>query len=187
MLRLAVLLLALGACTSNSADPRPKESAPPPQTPNADRGTRPETREQVDPDGVIRRGEALTSARALSVAEVYEKAESRAGQRVKVRGQVDKACSKKGCWMTLQGDTQGPPIRVTALGYGFFVPKGSPGMEATVEGEFRVKSLSVEEAQHYENDRVEGTDQEPRSITAPVLEGALVAQGLELRSNEPTL
>jgi len=191
MKRIAVALFALTACTGSpkppEASPSPPQAGPKEGTEPVDKGTSPETRNQVDADGVVRRGKTLSGDPSLTVAEAYAQADALDGQTVKLEGTVKKACSAKGCWMTLESDEAGPPVRVTALGYGFFVPEDAPGMAATIEGEFKVKELSVEEAQHYENDRVEGTDETPRKIEAPVMEGALVAQGLELRPVEPSL
>jgi hypothetical protein len=188
MQRFALALVALAACTEPPATasagdaPSTGEASKP-----AGKGSTPATRNQVDPDGVVRRGKTLSNQDTLTVAQAYAKAGELTGKTVKIEGTVKKACSAKGCWMSLEGDEAGPPIRVTAFDYGFFVPKDSPGMAATVEGRFEVKELSVEKAQHYEDDRVAGTDEAPRKIEAPVLEGALVAQGLELRPPEPRL
>ena len=185
------LLLAIAACKSGpdasekgapatQPSTQPAEGAASPPSASA-QGTTPTDRDQVDADGVVRRGAALDDAEAMTVAEAYANAADLDGQTVKLAGTVDAVCAKKGCWMAVASDDGHRKVRVTFKDYGFFVPRESPGLHAVVQGELRVKTLDVETAQHYENDRVEGTGETPRTITEPQKEIAIVATGLELR------
>lgn len=179
--RAALLLLSgLAACTQSAPEPPAGKTGAPAEAARADKGTRPSTRDQVDSDGVVRRGEPLGDAERWPVDEVIARASELDGQTLAITGEVGAVCSKKGCWMSLEGEGD-RQIRVTFEDYGFFVPKKSPGMRAVVEGRFAVKTLDVEKAQHLENDRVEGTAEAPQKITEPKRELTLVARGLELR------
>lgn len=181
-----ILSVALLACP-------PKESTTPGQPPERQPATQPATkpatppagssttsmkgsdpmeRDQIDPDGVVRRGAQLSGAAALSVSEVLAQADALAGKSVKVTGMVDKVCQKKGCWFVVkEGDET---IRITAKGYGFFVPSKSPGMTATIEGELSVKMLDEAAAKHYE---AEG------AAPASMKEVAIAAAALEMKQN----
>lgn len=167
-----------------SASPSPDEAAPSAAKDEhalETKGTVPDDRDQVDPDGVVRRGKPLSPGEPIAVDEAWARADALDGQRVMITGLVDRVCRKKGCWMAITAEDGDRPIRVTFEDYGFFVPRESPGMVAVVEGELALRTLDVETAQHYENDRVEGTDEKPKTITEPKRELAIVASALELR------
>ena len=130
--------LALGACNQTSSPGGPATQ------PAEGRGLSPKDRDGVDPDGVVRRGAALTDAPAVPVAEVFERADQLANQRLKVVGTADSVCNAEGCWFTLQAQ-DGRFIRVMAKDHAFFVPSKVRGMIATVEGDLGVKVLSKKE------------------------------------------
>lgn len=177
MVRWLVLLAA--GCTEGAA---PEAPPPPPEPPEAVEpapGTTPDTRDHADADGVVRRGVAVGASEAISVSEAITRADELDGETIELTGEVEAACSKKGCWMVVTNDDA--QVRVTMKDYGFFVPSKSPGMSARVRGAFSVETMSVEDAQHLEDDRVAGTDEPPRTITEPVREATIVASGLELR------
>jgi hypothetical protein len=109
-------------------------------------------REQVDADGVVRRGARLSDASALTVADAVAKASELDGKNVKITGRVDSVCQAMGCWFTLATEG-GAVIRISSKGHDIFVPRGAAGRVATVEGEFKVKTLSKEQAQHFEDER----------------------------------
>lgn len=68
----------------------------------------------------------------------------------KIRGEITEVCQKKGCFMVL---TDGQNFaRVTFKDYGFFVPKDSAPRKAVVYGELTSKTLSADQANHYEAD-----------------------------------
>lgn len=200
-MRPLVLSLTLGAlltgCPSSQPAQTPGENAAPPAQPSEPasqpsgalpggeaakvaRGATPDDRNSADPDGVIRRGEALSAAAPMSVDEAFANAKSLAGKTVKIQGKVSSVCAKKGCWFELKGQGE-QGIRITAKGYGFFVPTQAAGMAAIIEGELSVGELDQATAQHYEDDKVEGTGQPAKKITGPVAELAVVAAGLEMR------
>lgn len=132
-------------------------------------------------DGIVRRGLPLSPKAPLSVAKVIAEAQKHAGSYVKVTGSVKSVCKKKGCWFVIQDPKSKEQIRITSLGYKFFVPKDCEGQTATVEGQFEVKTMSVAEGQHLEDDRVEGTGKKAKKVTKTSQEYRLASVGVELK------
>lgn len=185
---LGALALAglLTACRSQSesghespSNPSSDRAASPAAAETKTKGERPQDRDQVDPDGVVRRGVEVDDRQAITVAQAAARAGESEQEMVTVTGAVGKVCSKKGCWMSVTDGEE--EIRVTFKDYGFFVPEDASGLTAVVTGELKVKTLDVKTAQHFEDDRVEGTDEAPRQIDSPQREVSIVAHGLELR------
>mgnify|MGYP002136505041 CR=1 FL=1 len=99
---------------------------------------------------------------------------------IKLTGKVSAACQRKGCWMTVgTGEPGQPSVRISFKDYGFFVPTDSMGKTATVEGHFKLTTMSVAEAQHHADDAAKaGTV--AQKVTAPQRTLSLVATGVEL-------
>jgi hypothetical protein len=146
------------------------------------RGTTPQQRDEVDPDGVVRRGEKLSSAQPMTVDELLANVSTLNGKTVKVTGRVEKVCKHKGCWFVVAGSKPEAQISVTAKGYGFFMPRDSVGKVATLEGPLTVKTLSAEEAQHYEDDYAHASGQPAKKVTAPKTEVGIEAFAVEMIS-----
>jgi len=132
-------------------------------------------------DGIIRRGVPLSKKAAISVSKVIAQAQKHAGNYVKVTGAVKTVCKKKGCWFVIEDTQSKEQVRITSLGYKFFVPKDCEGYKATVEGQFEVKTMSVAEGQHLEDDRVEGTGKKAKQVTKTSQEYRLASVGVELK------
>jgi hypothetical protein len=124
-------------------------------------------------------GEPLSSEKVFTVDECLQKNSICRGKKIKLTGTVAKVCQSKGCWFALQGKSE-TTVRITSLGYKFFVPKNSSGMLATVEGVFVENITSAEDAQHFEDDRVKGTSEKPKKISQPVKEFKLEATAVQL-------
>lgn len=125
---------------------------------------------------VLVRGEPLTGAPVVPFAELMKNPEAHEGKTIQVEGSVQKACTKKGCWMELSEGT-GPGMRVKFKDYGFFVPLDAAGSKAKVEGQVKVTELSEGSARHFEKEGAtipRGTDGKPREVQ-------MVATGVELR------
>jgi len=127
---------------------------------------------------VIRRGAAVPRDPAISLQTLLEKPESFTQRAVVVEGVVDKACTKKGCWMQL-ADAKGSSsaVRITFKDYGFFVPLTSAGMRARAHGMVEVKTLSAQDAGHL---IAEGA-QLAQNADGTAREISFVASGVELR------
>ena len=143
-----------------------------------EKGTTPETRGQTDEDGVIRRGDALSTTAALTVPAVFDQAKELGGKSVKVTGTVDQVCAAKGCWMVLKDDDK--TIRITSKGYKFFVPQSAKGKTATLEGDLVVKEMSQAEAQHLEDDAAAAKGGTPKKVDSGRVEVQIAAVALEM-------
>jgi hypothetical protein len=182
------LALALAACAKEpapTAQPAPAPATTAAAEPSGDeklaRGEVPQGRDVTDPDGVVRRGDKLTDAPTITVDQAFTDAKALAGKNVKITGTVVSVCAKKGCWFEVKGPSD-KSMRITAKDYKFFVPQKAAGMIATIEGQLEVKTLSQAEAQHFEEDAVEGTGKEAKKIDGPVDELTIAAVGLEMKS-----
>lgn len=126
-------------------------------------------------------GAALSAAPAIDCQTVLGDAKKYDDKDVKLTGRVSGVCQSKGCWMKLTTNEPGAPsVRVTFKDYGFFVPRDSMGKTAIVEGRFKVKTLSVAEAQHYADDATKAGQAPPKKITEPQHEFSIVATGVEM-------
>ena len=180
----AALALALAACNQAEAPkpvaqaPAKKAEAPQSQPSQKAKGESPADRDQVDPDGVVRRGEALSKEKPLLVSECVVKADQLNGKSVKVEGTVVNVCVKKGCWFAIRDDASDQTLRITSKGYRFFVPSKATGQRAVIEGDVIVKTMSEAEAKHFAEDG--GKD--PSLVKGEQKEIQIAAVGLELRA-----
>ena len=122
-------------------------------------------------------GAPITALDAVPVAKVLADPAAHAGKIVKLAGRTDGVCTRKGCWMTLEGPDQATSLRVTFRDYGFFVPKEILGRDVIVEGKLEVKEQSVAELRHLAEDAGRSAA-EIAAIVAPVTSAALVADGV---------
>jgi hypothetical protein len=103
---------------------------------------------------VIARGEKLKGLAPVKLEELLAAPEKYEGKDIQLTATVRRACMKKGCWMELapEASGKGEGVRVTFKDYGFFVPTDSAGATCTVEGKVAVKTLSEDDAKHYEGE-----------------------------------
>ncbi|MDQ3651784.1 MAG: DUF4920 domain-containing protein [Acidobacteriota bacterium] len=127
---------------------------------------------------VIKRGAPLGDSAAVELADVLKEPQKFADKMVRVEGIIERVCTNKGCWMELAPQASATEsVRVTFKDYGFFVPTTSQGMKAQAEGQFAVKVLSKEKADHYEG---EGARLK-RNQDGTATEISFLASGVELR------
>jgi len=156
----AVVLFSL-ACASEKPAPAPPGEPGPSSQPATSAGTSEEEeherheaemakgRDQVDADGVVRRGNPLTaSLEATPVSVAVAKAKDLDGKTVKLTGKVADVCSKMGCWFVVQGEKPEDRIRISTKAHNIFVPHSAIGMTAIVEGTLTTKTLDKETAEH---------------------------------------
>jgi hypothetical protein len=129
---------------------------------------------------IVKTGAPIGHDNVVAVGEVLANAASLKGKSVRVSGKIEQVCQKKGCWMELAGSKPGESLRITAKDYGFFFPISSNGHNALVEGQLEVSELSVEDAQHIEDERKLAPGEQPKKITAPVQQVSIVAVGAEI-------
>lgn len=124
-------------------------------------------------------GEALSADQIYSMSDLNLKMSDQIQLgKIKVKGDVEAVCKKKGCWMTIK-NPEGEAMRVTFKDYGFFVPLDCDGKSAIFEGKAYVTETSVADLRHYAED--EGLAQEEiNKITEPKRELTFEATGVEI-------
>jgi hypothetical protein len=132
-------------------------------------------------DGIIRRGLPLSKKAALSVSEAIKNEDQIKDGYVKVHGTIKSVCKKKGCWFVIKDTKSQQKIRITSLGYKFFVPKDCEGYSATVEGQFESKTMSVAEGQHMADDKATHTGKKAEKVSKEIKEYRIASVGVELK------
>ena len=90
-------------------------------------------------------------------------------------GHVQRACSRKGCWMEIgEGDTA---CRVTFKDYGFFVPTDSAGAQARVQGRITTQRVEPSRVAHLEG---EGARFRNREADGSATEVQFIASAVQL-------
>ncbi|QED37820.1 DUF4920 domain-containing protein [Antarcticibacterium arcticum] len=100
-------------------------------------------------------GEQISSENSLSAGEMEERFKNlKEGDTIEVsfKTKVNSVCKGKGCWMTLDLP-QEEDVMVKFKDYGFFVPMDIEEKEVVVNGKAFVAEVSVEEQQHYAEDK----------------------------------
>ena len=126
--------------------------------------------------GRIKRGEPIGKSPAVAFADVLKDPAKFAGKRVRIEGVVERVCKMQGCWMQIAPKAGAAGVRVSFLDHKFFVPKDSERLNFMAEGEFSVKVLSKEEADHL----VEDGAKLARNADGTSDEISFVATGVEL-------
>lgn len=99
-------------------------------------------------------------------------------ENVTVTGTVTEVCPKKGCWVTLDTDSD-QRFFVKMKDYGFFVSTDLKGKKIALTGNAENKSVSVEEMQHYAEDAGKSKE-EIAAITEPGKEVRFLASGIKV-------
>jgi hypothetical protein len=134
------------------------------------------------PHGAETKAAAEAAAKpALTAAEVAAKAKELDGKTVKLTGTVDSVCQPMGCWFVIKGDTPEQNIRVSSKGHNVFMPKSSAGRAVVAEGELKVRTLSKEQAQHFEDEKELKAGETRKVFTGDVVELSLALTAVELQ------
>lgn len=99
------------------------------------------------------------------------------GKQVQVAGVVERACSRRGCWMELSPAQGEPGCRVTFKDYGFLIPTDSAGKRARLRGTVGVTEVVAEAVAHYES---EGAIFPGKRRNGRAQEVRILATGVEL-------
>lgn len=142
------------------------------------------TRDQVDADGVVRRGAKLSpDVELVTVSAAVKRGKELDGKKIKLQGKVSDVCTKMGCWFVVQGDKPEDTIRISTKSHSIFVPMKAVGFTATVEGTLSVRTLTKETAQHYEDERQLKEGEQRKVITGDVPEIFIDVAGLEMKQS----
>lgn len=172
-LLLAVALLGVVGCESGGVKPaaegvkaEPVAAAPASPASSAPAGQGP----------VGHYGAALQPGPTVALASLLSEPKAYAGQTVTTEGKVQRACSRKGCWMEI-GEGQ-DACRVTFKDYAFFVPTDSAGAYAKIQGHLDTREVEPAAVEHLES---EGARFRNKKSDGSATEVRLIASAVELR------
>lgn len=123
-------------------------------------------------------GKKISKKGAVDIAEVAERLENEPVVYAKAKATIVDVCANKGCWLNLQVDEHTTAF-VKMKDYAFFLPVAAAGKEVVIEGEFSIKTTSVEELQHYAEDAGKSAE-EIAAITEPKEEIRVLATGIRV-------
>jgi hypothetical protein len=148
-----------------------------PASPASGSGVAPASAASATPAGgkaaVSRFGSAIAPGPTVALASLLSDPKTYASQTVTTEGRVQRACSRKGCWMEIgEGEDA---CRVTFKDYGFFVPTDSAGAYAKIQGKLDTREVEAAAVEHLEsegarfrNKRSDGSATEVRLIASAV-------------------
>jgi len=121
-------------------------------------------------------GEKITPDGAVALAELPAQLEKKEAIDTKIKAKILDVCPKKGCWLKLQVNDSTTAM-VKMKDYGFFLPVAAKGKTVVIDGEVKMKTISVAELQHYAED-AKKSKEEIAAITKPEKEIRVTAKGI---------
>jgi hypothetical protein len=171
----ALILLACAACesgapttpapTAPAAEPRGAVAPSGPSSAAAPAGSAP----------VARYGAALEPASPVPLTSLLSNPKAYADQTVTTEGKVQRACSRKGCWMEIGAGEDA--CRVTFKDYAFFVPTDSAGAFAKIQGRLDTREVEAAAVNHLESEGARFRNKKPDGSATEV---RLIASAVEL-------
>jgi len=120
-------------------------------------------------------GAPFTPGPTVALTALLSNPKQYADQSLITEGHVQRACSRKGCWMEIgEGDTA---CRVTFKDYGFFVPTDSAGAQARVQGRITTQRVEPSRVAHLEG---EGARFRNREADGSATEVQFIASAVQL-------
>jgi len=133
---------------------------------------------KFDASGKIKRGEAIGTAKKVSLAKAMKDPGKYADKPILVEGVIKRSCKMEGCWMELAPKMDASAVRIKMKDHAFFVPLDAAGLTAKVEGMMSVKTLSKAEVDHLMNE--DGAKFDKINADGTVTEVSFIATGVEL-------
>jgi hypothetical protein len=169
-------VLLCAACEAGTPPPAPAAAAPSvaaPPSPAA--APAPSAAAGGAAAGSASYGAQFTPGPTVALTALLSNPKQYADQSVITEGHVQRACSRKGCWMEIgEGDTA---CRVTFKDYGFFVPTDSAGAQARVQGRITTQRVEPSRVAHLEG---EGARFRNREADGSATEVQFIASAVQL-------
>ena len=121
-------------------------------------------------------GEKITADGAMNIADIPAKLGKDESFDGKIKAKIVEVCPKKGCWLKLQVNDSTTAL-VKMKDYGFFLPVAAKGKTVVIDGETKMKTISVAELKHYAED-AKKSKEEIDAITKPEKEIRVMAKGI---------
>jgi hypothetical protein len=170
----ASVLAALG-CESGAVQdtkPAPESAAPKAAAPTS---ATPAATPAPGAGTVSRYGAALQPGPEVALTALLADPKAYADQTVTTQGKVQRACSRKGCWMEIG---EGPDAcRITFKDYAFFVPTDAAGAQAKIQGRLDTREVEPAAVAHLES---EGARFRNKKADGSATEVRMVASAVEL-------
>lgn len=164
-LALGGLVVLGGGCESGAPT---STSAPPVE---ASRAAAP-----AAPTGAVQRyGGAIQPAASTPLATVLANPKAYTDKTVTTEGKVQRACSRKGCWMEIGEGADA--CRVTFKDYAFFVPTDAAGAHARIQGKLDTRQVEAAAVAHLES---EGARFNHKNADGSAVEVRMIASAVEL-------
>jgi hypothetical protein len=129
--------------------------------------------------GASHYGAEFTTTEPVALASAIGDVANLADKTVQVRGEVDKVCQMKGCWMVIKDvEDATKTARILMKDHSFSVPMDSKGKKALVEGTLTSKTFDEKQVKHLEKDG--GGD--PEKVSGERTEYVLTATGVKFES-----
>jgi hypothetical protein len=125
---------------------------------------------------VGRFGAALEPGATVPLASLLSEPKAYANKTITTEGRVQRACSRKGCWMEIGSGEDS--CRITFKDYGFFVPTDSAGAFAKVQGRLDTREVEAAAVEHLES---EGARFRNKRSDGSATEVRMIASAVELR------
>lgn len=173
------LILLFGLFVSSASfaqDKTPTTDAPPP----VDVPMSVEPAKDTKTDGKLYGEAPKSSATVVAFADLMAAPENFDGKEVVVKGNVNDVCQAEGCWLVL-GDGK-KEVLVKTL-HVFVVPKDSYDNAAEVNGVFKIKEISEEQARHL-NDESKNSKIKSEDIKGPQKTFLIEASGIKLSKGD---
>jgi hypothetical protein len=120
-------------------------------------------------------GGSFEPATSVPLTTLLQKPQEYADKTVTTEGKVQRACTRKGCWMEIgEGDDA---CRVTFKDYGFFVPTDSAGAHARIQGKLATRVVEAAAVEHLESEGARFKNKKPDGSATEV---RLIASAVEL-------
>jgi hypothetical protein len=166
------LLLTGLACQSGHVSAPAGKEAPVAAAP----AVKPGGGEQPSNTEPSRFGAAIQPGPAVALASLLANPSAFAAQTITTEGRVQRACSRKGCWMEIGSGEDA--CRVTFKDYGFFVPTDSAGAFAKIQGRLDTREVEKAAVDHLEAEGARFRNKKPDGSATEV---RLIASAVELR------
>jgi Domain of unknown function (DUF4920) len=123
-------------------------------------------------------GAGTINEKTVAIADMEKAVASDNKFEGKITGKVVEVCQEKGCWMKVDKGN-GETLMVKFKDYGFFMPSNIVGQTVVLEGEAKVKEVSVKQQKHFAEDAGKSKEEiekikEPKKETQFVAKGVLV-------------
>jgi hypothetical protein len=147
-----------------------------PASPGAAPGSASAQAAPAAPTGAVHRyGGAIEPAASTPLATLLANPKAYTDKTVTTEGKVQRACSRKGCWMEIGEGADA--CRVTFKDYAFFVPTDAAGAYAKIQGKLDTRQVEAAAVAHLES---EGARFNHKNADGSAVEVRMVASAVEL-------